>query len=214
MFIGHGTLVAAAVEVAHCALLKVPGGADVHCRLVVSAEETAYLELGALKVRQAVPNAHLAVAFLFEQVFPVAGNLGHHIAEIVDADDRLFRHGGVVAAAVGIGYGAAMNVDKALGQLGNVETLLPLVSDLRGDGVGIALFEEYLVGDFIVSSWSRSIVVVAVAAAEELANKDFLVALGQCGGSLDVIGCLAECRIARLCIIYLFLRIMNGGIHF
>ena len=123
-------LVAAAVEVAHLAALQVPAGMDGHLGHVVAAKEPAYLELVAAGMREACIDAHVLEASGEEQVLGTFCAFGYLIAVAIDKDvarhlagvgymdDVLFPHGGVVAAAVGVVDGAALDVKVGLGDFG------------------------------------------------------------------------------------------------
>ena len=141
--VGHVALVAAAVEVAHLAALQVPAGMDGHLGHVVAAKEPAYLELVAAGMREACVDAHVLEASGEEQVLVAVRHCGRvfiigciggstrlhscccidqdvarHLAGVGYMDDVLFPHGGVVAAAVGVVDGAALDVEVGPGDFG------------------------------------------------------------------------------------------------
>ena len=128
---GHGTLVAAGVDVSDESAPQIPPRADSHRGLVVAAEERAYLEVCTGGVSKAWIITHLLDAIIGEKLAIFASmrivfvdDAVHHLAGVIHMDDGLPCHCGVVAAAEGIHDGTAHNLQISLAELGFGETVV------------------------------------------------------------------------------------------
>ena len=162
----HVALVAAAVEVVDFAAQQVPRGTDVHGGLVVAAEDAAEVVAQAPR-GQVDAHVHQLLVVGLGQLGVEVGEVDvvgqrdvavgrHRRVAVVDADIGGLLHGGVVAAGIDIAVGAAAKL------------LVGLV-DLRQR-------------EALVRAFGRLVVVVAVAAAEQLADEDVLALHGRVGG--------------------------------
>ena len=128
-----------------------------------------------------------------------------HRTGVVDVDDGLFLHGGIVAAAVGIDDGAAHDFEIGLVLLGQVEAYFAWFGCYLCYGSGMVVSVVDGVGHLAARCVGGGIVEVTVTTAEELSDIDFL---GR-GVGLHVGGALAVCRVVGVvgCGCYLFCRI-------
>ena len=194
---GHVAAVTAAIQVAHLAGQQVPRRPDGHLGLVVAAEEASHLVFATTGLGEGGVDAHLLETCRAEQVHIASrhlmglrrliGRIGraiglhagdinqdvvHHLAGVVDVDDGLLLHRGVVAATVGIDDGAADDLQIGLVELGQLEAHVLSIGHHLGYGCGVVLVGRvvdavrHLAG---FRSGCLLVVVVAVAAGEELA---------------------------------------------
>ena len=187
---GHTPPVAARIEVTNLALLQLPFGADGHFSLVVATKEVTYLVLVAGGIGVAWVEAHLILwaVVLGNQVNVVfIKNLADHLGRIVKMYHRFLRHRGIVATAIDGDDGAAKQFQVGLAKVG--------ASERRGTGDN--RLQSTLAGfdDIIAITIGRcGIVIVAIAATEELAKVDFLVVNDFCRCTFPYPCCLFFCR--------------------
>ena len=187
----HSTLVTATVEVANLTSFQIPTGTDSHVSLVISTKQTTNLEGFAIGVCEGGIDSHLLETSIVKQLATVASvrircvkDTTNHLAGIVQTDDGLVCHRGVVTTTVGIDDRTAKNFQVGPFKFGRRERR----------SAGNDCFISHLVLHYR-SVIVRHILIIAVTTAKELTDIDLLGIIGFFAGSI-----VRLCRDTHKCI--------------
>ena len=121
----HSSLVTTTVEHTYLTSLQIPTGTDSHVSLVVTAKQTTNLEGFAIGVCEGGIDSHLLEAIVGQQLAASASvwisciyNTADHLTGVIQTDDGLVGHRGVVTTTVGINDRTAKNFQVGLSELG------------------------------------------------------------------------------------------------
>ena len=158
----HVTLVTATVNVSYFSTLQVPPWTNLHLCSIVSSKETTNLESITARIGISRIESHLlnhAVVFCY-LINTTDLDFINHLAGIVDINNCLISHCGIVTTAESIDYGATHHLQIGLGKFWFTQTL-----------IGIWCLT--------VTKFIRIIIVGTITTSEELTDVYFLVVVSR-----------------------------------